>query len=91
MDMEDSEGMHWARMESIIGFLIYLARKYRNINPYLKGLHLMLDIWILYRYKEGWQLQGGYFNTAKIDGKWEGMEEVNKPNLVIGVPRCLVV
>ena len=24
---------------------------------------------------------------AKIDGKWEGMEEVNKPKLVIGVPR----
>ena len=57
--MKDSERMHWARMKSIIGFLIYLARKYRYINPYLKGLHLMLDIWILYREKYGWQLQGG--------------------------------
>ena len=44
MDMEDSEGMQWARMESIIGFLIYFSRIYRDINPHLKELHLMLDI-----------------------------------------------
>ena len=54
MDLEDSEGVRWARMESIIGFLIYLSRKYRDIDPYLKGIHLMLDSWILYREKEGW-------------------------------------
>ena len=24
---------------------------------------------------------------AKIYGKWEGIEEVNKPNIVIGGPR----
>ena len=58
MDMEDSEGMYWARMKSIIGFLIYLARTYRNINPYLKGLHLMLDILDTVQRKNGWQLQG---------------------------------
>ena len=27
MEMEDSEGMHWASMESIIGFLVYVTRK----------------------------------------------------------------
>ena len=43
MGMEDSEGMHWARMESIRGFLIYVASKYRDMDPYLKGLHLTLD------------------------------------------------
>ena len=48
MDLEDSEEVHWARMESIIGFLIYISRIYRDINPHLKGLHLMLDRWILY-------------------------------------------
>ena len=57
--MEDSEDMHWDRMESIIGLLKYIARKYRDMNPYLKGLHLTLDIWILYRDKYGWQLRGG--------------------------------
>ena len=46
IDLEDSEGMHWARMESIIGLLIYVTRKYRDMNTYLKGIHLMLDIWM---------------------------------------------
>ena len=49
MVMEDSEGMHWDRMESIIGFLIYVASKYRDMNPYLKVIHLTLDSWIPYR------------------------------------------
>ena len=53
MEMEDIEGMHWASMESIIGFLIYVSRKYRDMDPYLKGHHLMLDSWIPYRYKGG--------------------------------------
>ena len=30
---------------------------------------------------------GGELKMAKLYGKWEAMEEVNKPNLVIGVPR----
>ena len=51
MDLEDSEGVHWDRMESIIGLLIYIARKYRYTNPYLKGLHLTLGSWIPYRDK----------------------------------------
>ena len=51
MDLEDSEGVRWARMESIIGFLIYFASKYRDINPYFKELHLMLDIQVLYKDK----------------------------------------
>ena len=55
MEMEDSDGMHWDRMESIIGFLIYISSKYRDMNPYFKGLHLKLDSWIPYRDKCGWQ------------------------------------
>ena len=70
MDMEYSEGMHWDSMESIIGFLIYIARKYRYINPYLKGVHLMLDSWILYRDKYGWQLQEEDLKMAKLYVKW---------------------
>ena len=80
--------MHWYRMESIIGLLIYVARKYRGMNLYLKGIHLTLDSCIPYIDKYGWKLQGGDLKMAKLYGKLEGMEEVNKPNLVIGVP-CL--
>ena len=32
--------------------------------------------------------RGGELKMAKLYGKWEGMEEVNKPNILIGVP-CL--
>ena len=52
MDMEDSEGMHRASMESIRGFLLYLPRIYRDINPYLNVLHLTLDSKRPYRDKE---------------------------------------
>ena len=45
MDLEDSEGMYQYRMESIRGFLVYFSRTYRDMNPYLKGLHLTLDSW----------------------------------------------
>ena len=51
MDLEDSEGMHWARMESIRGLLLYVTRTYRDITPYFKGMSLTLDIWRLYIYK----------------------------------------
>ena len=87
MEMEDSEGMCWYRMESIIGSLIYVTSKYRDMNNHFKGLHLTMDSWIPYRDKYGWQLWGEGLNMSKLDGKWEDMKEVNKPNLVIGVPR----
>ena len=56
------------------------------MNPYFKGLHLTLDSWIPNRDKYEWQLKGEELKMDKLYGKWEGMEEVNKPNLVIGVP-----
>ena len=55
------------------------------MNTYLKGLNLTLDSWIAYRYKDGWKLKGWELNIAKLYVKWEGMEEVNKPNMMIGV------
>ena len=52
-----------------------------------KETFLNLKSWIPYRDKDGWQLQGEELKIAKLYGKWEGMAEVNKPNLVIVVPR----
>ena len=72
MDMEDSEGVHWYRMESIIWFLIYITRKYRYMNPYLKVLHLTLDSWIPYREKYGYQLQGRRVEDGKTLWKMVG-------------------
>ena len=36
-------------LESIKGFLVYVSRKYRYMNPYLKGFYIMLDSWRNYR------------------------------------------
>ena len=34
------------RLECIIGFLIYVARTFKWMTPYLKGLHLTIGGWI---------------------------------------------
>ena len=36
------------------------------------------------------EIKRGKFYVSELDGKWEGVEEVNKPMLVIGIP-CLRV
>ena len=33
-------------LECIRGLLIYVARDFRWMTPYLKGLHLTIDVWI---------------------------------------------
>ena len=57
-------------MESIRGLLVYVARTYRDMNPYLKRMHLTLDSWRPYRDKDGWRLRGEELNMAELDGKW---------------------
>ena len=43
MYLEEIEVMHWARMESIRGFLLYVTSTYSYMTPYLKGLSFTLD------------------------------------------------
>ena len=38
-DMLLDDLVHHKRLEQIRGFLIYVARTYRWVNPYLKGIH----------------------------------------------------
>ena len=78
--------MNWARMESTRGFLVYVSRMYKYINPYLKGLNPTLDGWRTYRDEEGWQIWGEELKIAKLNEKWEGMKEVNKNKLMTGAP-----
>ena len=59
MELKDSGGGHRARIDSIIGFLVYSVRTYRDMNPYFKGLNLTLDIQRPYIYEEGWIFGGG--------------------------------
>ena len=88
MEREGRYGIPIARMESIGGFLVYVYRTYRDTNPYLKGSHLTMDIWIPYRDEEGWRMQGEELKMAEVEGKWEMIEEADKTTLVMGVT-CL--
>jgi hypothetical protein len=43
------------RLEQIRGFLIYVSRTYDWMHPYLKGLHLYINVWQEGRFKDGWK------------------------------------
>ena len=44
------------RLEQIRGFLMYMARSYRWMKPFLKGLHLTIDSWRPQRDSEGYRV-----------------------------------
>ena len=60
VDMEDKEegGFDRSKMELIKGFMLYVARTYQDMNPYLKGFHLNLDSWRPFGDNKGWRMQG---------------------------------
>ena len=43
IDLELSKGMNRSRLESIRRLLMYAAKMYREMESYLKGLHLTMD------------------------------------------------
>eukprot|EP00985_Skeletonema_marinoi_P028317 scaffold24532_cov80-Skeletonema_marinoi.AAC.2 len=53
---EDKTAMSRKRLEQIRGFLIYVGRTYRWMNPYLKGLHLTIDGWRRDRDGDGYRI-----------------------------------
>ena len=53
MHVEGPDNMDRKELESMRGFMIYCCRTYRNMNPYLKGVHLTIDSWRDYRDNEG--------------------------------------
>ena len=55
---ESGECCDRKRLESIRGFLLYVARTYPILAPFLKGLHLTIDGWRPGRDETGWKLPG---------------------------------
>mmetsp|Transcript_22766 Transcript_22766/g.32546 ORF Transcript_22766/g.32546 Transcript_22766/m.32546 type:complete len:102 (+) Transcript_22766:2578-2883(+) len=51
----DDEALPDKALLRIRGFLIYVGRPYRGMNPYLKGLHLVIDGWIKDRDEDGYK------------------------------------
>lgn len=74
MEEKAKGGTERARIESIRGFLVYLAWKNRDMNTELKGLIMTLESWRHLRDKEGWMMRGKNFKISKLDGKWEHLE-----------------
>jgi hypothetical protein len=48
----------------IRGFLIYVVRTYPWLNPYIKGLHLMIDSWRPGREESGFKMRGKELEQA---------------------------
>ena len=54
MESMEDERLDWAKMKYVRVFIVYVARTYQDMNPYLKGLHFNLDSKSPFRDKEGW-------------------------------------
>ena len=63
-------GMSRVRIESIIGFMIYVSRTYRYITPYPKVVHLTLYSWRLYMDDDRCCLRGEVLKMAEMEGPW---------------------
>ena len=89
------------RLECIRGYLVYVARTYRWMTPYLKGVHLTIDGWRHDRDREGWkkplhakQTRLGVWDhefwmeeEERGKGRLEEETEKEAPELVVAVPR----
>ena len=76
MEQGGSEGMQQTSTVSI---------KYRYMKPHFKGLTLTLENWRPYIDEKGWILWGEELKTSELEGGWEGIQEADKPNLIMGV------
>ncbi len=59
----------------IRGFLMYVVWTYTWLNPYIKGLHLMVDSWCLVRAEDGFK----WTAKEKRRMQFHGMEEGELP------------
>jgi hypothetical protein len=63
------------QLELIQGFLVYVARTYPTMVPYLKGIHLTLDAWRVNRGDDGWPVgDDGWRLTNTIDDRLESAD-----------------
>ena len=58
------------RLECIRGFLIYMAKTFKWMKPYLKGLHMTIDGWIEGRDKELYRIKSQPRVRLKV-WEWE--------------------
>jgi hypothetical protein len=79
-------------LERTRGLLVYVARKYKPMAPFLLGFHLTIDSWRPGRDEEGWRLRQSEVEASlESDDESEieegkGVEEGAPPMLVLYVP-----
>jgi hypothetical protein len=55
--LKESEMVDHKVLERTRGFLVYVARSYKPMSPFLLGFHLTIDSWRPGRDEEGWRLR----------------------------------
>jgi hypothetical protein len=82
-------------LERIRGFLVYVARTYKPLAPFLMGLHMSIDGWRPGSDGEGWRLRQaevGASRDEKEESDEEGLHPMGTnlpPGRVKAVPRLL--
>lgn len=56
-NLNNKDGLDGKILKSIRGFLVYVARTYPSMTPYLKGIHATIDSWRSGRDVDGWKLK----------------------------------
>ena len=57
-NMTNEAGLNLKTLKSYRGFLVYVARTYPSMVPYLKGIHATIDSWRPGRDCDGWKIRG---------------------------------
>ena len=56
VELSEGEGLDFKELKKDRGYLVYIARTYWSMVPYLKGIHQTLDSWRSGRNTDGWKL-----------------------------------
>jgi hypothetical protein len=91
--LKESEMLYHKVLERTRGFLVYVARTYKPMAPFILVFHLTIDSWRPGCDEEGWQLQ-----QAEVEASLEsdddrdieegqGGEDGAPPRLLLAVPR----
>jgi hypothetical protein len=91
--LTESEMVDHKVLERTQGFLVYAARTYKPMAPFILGFHLTIDSWRPGRDEEDWRLRQSEVEASlKSDDDSEieegrGGEEGAPPRLVLAVPK----
>ena len=71
------------RLEQMRGFLNYVVQTYKNMTPYLTGIHMTIDSWRPNRDEDGWRIT----LLSDMSQGSDSVERMESPSKVKAVPR----